>query len=89
MVPASTGDVGGSTANSSKVGRSSSELTKRTTPPGYFREVAIKGVVMETGYPTCYYQCRQSIGPEVAGFEFQGFTSEGVGFEVAGLSKTR
>ena len=30
-------------------------------------------IVMETGYPTCYYQCRQSVGPEVAGFEFQGF----------------
>ena len=35
MVPAGTGDVGGSTANSSKVGRSSSELTKRTTPPSH------------------------------------------------------
>ena len=34
-------------------------------------------------------QCRQSIGPEVAGFEFLGFPSEGVRFEVAGLSKTR
>ena len=32
MVPAGTGDVGGSAANSSKVGRYSSELTKRTTP---------------------------------------------------------
>ena len=34
MVPAGTGDIGGSTANSSEVGRSS-ELTKRTTPPSH------------------------------------------------------